>query len=293
MRSNQSLMIKIESKINYSYATIKVTQSRINKGLIAIPVSLVRWFPDHKTTIRVFLDESAVLHTKSYSPYTGSTRECRIGGMAEWYKENQLKDGDEIVVQLIDRKHFIYRLVPEQKFLLKTQELQNSLDKAKDENEASEKIISLAKWADFDKEKVILSEYHRLVKDQPIKDLPIKERRYINRSSNRAKEVVPPNVRVLLEDLYHGHCQVCDFWFLKMDSKPYFEVHHINPSQGHHPTNLIVVCGNCHNLFEFANVKNEFNNGWLSSVSFNNKSYPVTQVFLKTRWEESFKQLYI
>lgn len=281
-------MIKIESKINYSYATIKVTQSRIDKGLIAIPVSLVRWFPDHKTTIKVFLDESAVLHNKSYSPYTSSTRECRIGGMAEWYKENKLKDGDEIVVQLIDKKHFIYRLVPEQKFLLKTQELQSSLDKAESENEASEKIITLANWADLEKKIVVLGEYHRL-----IKSTPIKERRYMNKYSNRVKEDVPPNIRVLLGELYQGHCQVCDFWFLKKDNKPYFEIHHINPTQGHHPINLVVVCGNCHNQFEFANVRNEFTgNSWLTTVSFNNKPYPVNQIFLKTRWEESFKQLY-
>lgn len=282
-------MIKIESKINYSYATIKVTQSRIDKGLIAIPVSLVQWFPDHKTTIKVFLDESAVLNNKSYSPYTSSTRECRIGGMAEWYKENKLKDGDEIVVQLIDKKHFIYRLVPEQKFLLKTQELQSSLDKAESENEASEKIITLANWADLEKKKVVLGEYHRL-----IKSTPIKERRYMNKYSNRIKEDVPPNIRVLLGELYQGHCQVCDFWFLKKDNKPYFEIHHINPDQGHHPINLVVVCGNCHNQFEFANVRNEFTaNSWLTTVSFNNKPYPVNQIFLKTRWEESFKQLYI
>lgn len=281
-------MIKLESKINYSYATIKVTQSRINKGLIAIPVSLVRWFPDYKTTIRVFLDESAVLHTKSYSPYTGSTRECRIGGMAEWYNKNKLKDGDEIVVQLIDKKHFIYRLVPEQKFLLKTQELQSGLDNAEDENDASEKIISLANWADLDKNEVILSEYNRL-----IKAMPVEERQYINKPSNKAKESVPPNIRVLLEEVYHGHCQVCDFWFLKKDNRPYFEIHHIKPSQGHHPTNLVIVCGNCHNQFEFANVRDEFNNGWLTTVSFNDKPHPVNQIFLKTTWKSSFKQLYI
>ena len=281
-------MVRVESKINYSYATIKATQSRIDKGLIAIPVSLVQWFPDHRTTIQVFLDESAVLYPKSYSPYTSSTRECRIGGMAEWYNKNKLKDGDEIVVQLIDKKRFVYRLVPEQKFLLKTQELQSGLDKAEDENDASEKIISLANWADLDKKEVVLSEYNRL-----IKAMPVKERQYINKPSGKTKDSVPTNARVLLEELYQGHCQVCDFWFLKKDNRPYFEIHHINPTQGHHPMNLIVVCGNCHNQFGFANVKNEFNKGWLTIVSFNDKPSPVNQIFLKTKWEESFKQLYI
>lgn len=281
-------MIKSKSKINYSYATIKVTKSRIEKGLVAIPVSLAKWFPDHNTTIEVFLEESAASQTKNYSSYTSSTRECRIGGMSEWYEENKLKDGDEIVVQLIDKEHFIYRLVPEQKFLLKTQELQNSLDKAENEKEASKEIINLAKWADLDKKKVVLSEYRRLIETSPIEG-----RRYANKYSNKAKEDVPPNTRVLLEELYEGHCQVCDFWFLKKDNEPYFEIHHIDPAQGHHPMNLVVVCGNCHNQFEYANTREEFNNGWLTAVSFNNKPYTVNQIFLKARWEGAFKHLYI
>lgn len=44
-----------KSQINYSYTTIKVTQSRINKGLIAIPVTLANWFPGHNDTIQVYL----------------------------------------------------------------------------------------------------------------------------------------------------------------------------------------------------------------------------------------------
>ncbi len=287
MKLNQQL-IKSKSKINYSYATIKVTKSRIEKGLVAIPVSLAKWFPDHNTSIEVFLEESAASQTKNYSSYNSSTRECRIGGMSEWYEENKLKDGDEIVVQLIDKEHFIYRLVPEQKFLLKTQELQNSLDKAENEKEASKEIINLAKWADLDKKKVVLSEYRRLIETSPIEG-----RRYANKYSNKAKEDVPPNTRVLLEELYEGHCQLCDFWFLKKDNEPYFEIHHIDPVQGHHPMNLVVVCGNCHNQFEYANTRKEFNNGWLTAVSFNNKPYTLNQIFLKARWEGAFKQLYI
>lgn len=281
--------IKIKSTIDYSYATIKITQSRINKGLIAIPVSLVEWFPKNNAHIRVYLDDSLVPQIKNYSSYSSTTRECRIGGMAEWFKENKIKDGDEIVVQLIDKNQFIYRLIPEQKFLLKTQELQHSLDKSKTDSDASDKIISIAEWTEVDKKKVVLNEYHRL-----IKTMPVKERRYVNRASNKAKEDVSSNLRVLLEDIYEGHCQVCDFWFLKRDDRPYFEIHHINPAQGNDPQNLVVVCANCHRQFEFANVKADFNqDSWLIGVSFNSKPYDVNQVILTTKWEESFKQIYI
>lgn len=281
--------IRIKSAIDYSYATIKITQSRINKGLIAIPVSLAKWFPKNNAPTRVFLGDSNVPQIKNYSSYSSTTKECRIGGMAEWFKENKFKGEDEIVVQLIDKSQFIYRLIPEQKFLLKTQKLQHSLDKSKTDSEATNKIISIAEWTEVDKEKVVLNEYHRL-----INTIPVRERQYVNRYSNKAKEYVPSNLRVLLEDIYKGHCQVCDFWFLKRDDRPYFETHHINPSQGNNPHNLVVVCANCHRQFEHANVKTDFNqDGWLIGVSFNSKPYDVNQIILTTKWEGSFKQIYI
>jgi len=41
-------MKTIESKLPFNYKTIRVTQSRINKGLLAIPVSLIDYFPKRK-----------------------------------------------------------------------------------------------------------------------------------------------------------------------------------------------------------------------------------------------------
>ena len=79
-----SQVIRSKSQINYDYMTIKMTQSRINKGLIAIPVSLTKWFPMHSCTIHAYLDDSPILQPKTYSPYESSTRECRIGGMKAW-----------------------------------------------------------------------------------------------------------------------------------------------------------------------------------------------------------------
>lgn len=74
-------MITVESPINYNYATVKITQSRIKKGLIAIPVSLAKWFPDSNTRLHVYLDDSPSSEVKNYSSFKSTTRECRIGGM--------------------------------------------------------------------------------------------------------------------------------------------------------------------------------------------------------------------
>ncbi|MDI6800565.1 MAG: HNH endonuclease signature motif containing protein [Thermodesulfovibrionales bacterium] len=281
-------MLKIKSPTNYNYATVKITQSRLNKGLIAIPVSLAKLFPDSITRLHVYLDDSPAPEVKTYSSYTSATRECRIGGMAEWFRRSKIKDGDEIVIQMIDKEQSIYRIIPEHNFIVKTHEIQKNLDNAKNETAAKEEIIHLSKWTGIENKKVVLSEFLRLTKD-----IPHEERRYINKRSNKARENVPFNLRTLLTEVYHGHCQVCDFWFLKKDNGPYFEIHHVNPLLSNNPRNLVIVCANCHRQFEYANVRQEFNNdNWLIKVHFNNKIYPVNQIILKTKIEESFKQLH-
>ena len=282
-------VIRTKSQINYSYATIRITQSRIDKGLIAIPVALAEWFPDHNESIQVYLDDSPVLQTKHYSSYASSTRECRIGGARQWFQKNNINNGDEIVIQFIDKEHFIYRLIPERNFISTTQELQRSFDDAENEQEASAKITTLAHWTHLDNSKVVFNEYYRLINTSPSK-----ERRHIEKSLTRARESVPANLRTLLGDIYRGHCQVCDFWFLKRDKQPYFEIHHLDPLKGHHPQNVLVVCGNCHNQFEYATVQQEFNEErWLINVSFNESMYPVTQAVLMRKMEVFSKELFI
>jgi hypothetical protein len=289
MKDKSSGTIRSKSPINYRYATIRITQSRIDKGLIAIPVALAQWFPDHNETVQVYLNDSPVSHTKNYSSYSSSTREFRIGGVREWFQQNQIKSGDEIVIQFIDKERFVYRLIPERNFILKTQELQYSFDTSKTEQQALGEITTLAQWTDLDKGKVVFNEYYRLANT-----LPLNEREYIKKGASRARESVPANLRILLRDIYKGHCQICDFWFLKRDKEPYFEIHHLDPLKGHHPKNLLVVCGNCHNQFEHAEVKQEFDDDWwLLKVYFNEKMYSVNQAMLSMKVEGFFKELFI
>lgn len=287
MKEEPPNVISSVSRIPYSYTAIRVTKSRIDKGLIAIPVALADRFPERNTTIQVYLDDSPQPMFKKYSSYNSSTRECRIGGIGDWFLRNNVRSEDEIVIQFIDEEHFVYRLIPERKFVFQTTELQKNFDKVKSEEEASENIVALVQWTHLQKEKVALSEYRRL-----IDSMPILNRRYIPRLSNRARESVPANLRLLLEYIYHGHCQVCDFRFLKADGRPYFEVHHLCPENGHHPKNLVVVCGNCHNQFENANVKRDLDDSLLIRVSFNETVYSVRQALLEIKPEPYFKHLF-
>lgn len=287
--NKSSKVIRSISSINYNYATIKITQSRIDKGLIAIPVTLAKYFPDHNDTIQVYLNDSPISQTKHYSSYNSSTHECRIGGVKQWLQKNNIKNGDEIVIHFLDKKHFIFRLIPERNFILKTKDLQYSFDNSESEKDASGKIETLAQWTQLDKSKVVFNEYYRL-----INTMPSIERSFIKKSSNRSRESTPSNLRTLLTDIYKGHCQICDFWFLKRDKEPYFEIHHLNPLNGHHPKNLLLVCGNCHNQFEHANIKQEFDSGsWLIKVYFNERLYSVKQIISIMKIEGFFKELFI
>ena len=291
MRSKLSKTMKTRSKINYNYQTVKTSQSRINRGLIALPRSLAEtdWFPDYNTIIQVYLGNSLIPEDKNYTSYTSSTNESRIGGMADWFNTNNIRDGDEIVIQLIDEQEHIYRLITENDFIIKTKKLQDGFDNSQDEDEALDGVVQLADWTELDKSKVALNEYRRLVDT-----MPSRKREYVSRQSNQTRERTPHNLRVLLGEIYQGHCQVCDFTFLKKDGNPYFEVHHIDRAEGHQPQNLIVVCANCHRQFDFANVDHTFNNeGWLTKVNFNQSFYDINQVLLNSRIEDFMKQTHI
>lgn len=281
-------MVRTKSQINYTYATIKITQSRIDKGLLAIPVTLSDHLPGHNETVQVYLNDSPESQSKQYSSYNSSTRECRIGGMREWFQQNNIKSGDEIVIQFIDEQHYVYRLIPERNFILQTRDLQDDFDNSTTERQAAEKITTLSKWTHLDKNDVIFNEFFRLT------NASIKEREYVARSSSRARESVPSNLRILLENIYKGHCQVCDFHFIRKDLRPYFETHHLNPLKGHHTKNIVVVCGNCHNQFEHSDVQQEFNNDcWLVNVSFNRNVHPVKQAISDREMGDFFKDLFI
>jgi hypothetical protein len=287
--SQEAAVVRSGSQINYSYATIRLTQSRIDKGLIAIPTALAGWFPNHNADIQVYLNDSPTSQSKRYSSYSGSTKECRIGGVRQWFEENHLQSGDEIVVQLINKQDLTYRLIPERDFIGTTQRLQTDFDNSTDESQASEELVRLSEWTNVEKSSVALNEFRRLIARSP----PGERQRTTRRLSN-ARESTPPSLRTLLGHLYQGHCQVCDFWFLKRNSEPYFEIHHLDARGGHHPKNLIVVCGNCHNQFEYADVAPELNDEqWLIGVYFNRTLHQVNQIVLTTKMPSFSKELFV
>lgn len=267
-------MQKITSKIPFNYKTIKLTQSRLNKGLLAIPVSLIDYFPKQKGKIYVAIGMSGEVRAKTFTPYTSSSRECRIGGMRDFYEKFDLKDGDEIVVQLLDTNK--YRILTEKQLEDAVKEAERKFDKSKSEDTASSQLNAIARFANTTPKETLWSEYSRLTK------MEIQERRQKVAKPREIKESAPPSIRKLLTGIYEGRCQITGFGFLMKNGKPYFEIHHIKPELGNHIKNILVVSPNTHAQFTYAFVEEYFDDdGWLRRVKFNDKTFTVNHLIDK------------
>lgn len=267
-------MQKTTSKIPFNYKTIKVTQSRLNKGLLAIPISLIDYFPKQKGKIYITTGINDKVSTKSFTPYTSSSRECRIGGMRDFYEKFNLKDGDEIVVQILDTNK--YRILTEKQFENMVKGTEKEFDESESEAVASSKLEAISKIVNATQKETLWSEYSRLTK------MEINERKQKILKSREVKESAPPSIRKLLTEIYDGKCQITGFGFLMKSGKPYFEVHHIKPDLGNHIKNILVVSSNIHAQFTYAFVKEFFDNdGWLRRVKFNDKMFVVNHIIDK------------
>jgi hypothetical protein len=266
-------MKKSKTKIPFDYITVKTTKSRIEKGLLAIPVSLVDLFP--KTATKIFLlNEFGKEEAKSFTPYKSSSRECRIGGLKEFYTKNKIKDGEELVIQLLDNDKF--KIIPENIFEKQISELELQLDKSTNENEVEKHIKKLSKIANKTSDDVIKSEFVRLAKQEIIQ----RKTRIVPKI--KIKENVPVSLRKILLELYSGKCQVSNFTFLMKNGNPYFEIHHIEPHKGNHFKNLLVVSPNVHEQFAHAKLEQFFDkDNWLREVKFNEQTHSVFQIIDK------------
>jgi len=263
-------MKKIKSQIPFDYITIKITKSRIDKGLLAIPVSLVDLFP--KSATKIFLiNEKGNGETKSFTPYNSSSRECRIGGLKEFYTINKIKDGDELVIQLLDDDKF--KIIPEKIFEKQVLDLETKIEKSNNEKETDKFLNKLSQITNKSSIEVLKSEFVRLSNEK----ISVRKSKEVPKS--KINENVPSSIKKILLGLYDGKCQVSGFTFLMRNGNPYFEIHHIEPTIGNYFKNLLVVSSNVHSQFTYANLEQGFDKeGWLRNVKFNTQSYKVFQI---------------
>ncbi len=264
-------MKTIQSKLPFNYKTIRVTKSRIAKDLLAIPISLKDHFPQNKTAVYVSFGADLEERPLAFTPYTSSSGECRIGGMREFYHRFQVRDGDELVLQILGDKK--YRIFTEKQFEDSIKTMETALDKSTNDDEAGHELEKISQITNTDLHETVLSEYYRLSTND------FEERGRQKPSSVTRRAGIPANIRKVLAEIYAGKCQVTQFGFLMKNGKPYFQVHHIDPQLGNHLKNILVVSPNIHALFTYAHVGHyRDDEGWLRRVKFNNDEYDVFHI---------------
>src|SRR5713101_999553 len=82
--------------------TIYATDSRISKGLLAIPRRLSREFPATKGKILVVFDDGIRVEPKIYVPYNPKIKECRVFGLSRWFSRHGIVAGDAITITVED-----------------------------------------------------------------------------------------------------------------------------------------------------------------------------------------------
>lgn len=191
--------------------------------------------------------------------------------MRDFYEKCKLKDGDEIVVQLLDVNK--YRILTEKQFEDMVRRAEKAFDKSENENVAKSQLDIISKIANITLKETMWSEYSRL------SQMEIQKRKYKTTRPRETRESTSPSIRKLLTEIYDGKCQITGFGFLMKNGKPYFEIHHIKPELGNHIKNILVVSPNVHAQFTYAFVEEIFDNdGWLRQVKFSDKIFKVKHI---------------
>ena len=278
---------KINSTIEYNYLTIKVTKSRIYKGLLSIPVSLIDVFPHKKQKIKVYFDDNKNYLELNFTPYSSSSRECRIGGMKEWFNLHKVSNNEELVIQIIEEDKYEFRLFTEKQYLHTIKLLRNKFDYSYDDIASTENINKLAAISNINQSTVIENEFYRLSKQSD------SNRNFAIVALKKSKESVPYSIRKILGEIYKGKCQLSNFTFIQKNGNPYFEIHHIKENKGNYLKNLLVVSPNIHAQFTYSKKKEYFcENGWLRKVKFNEKEFNVNQFISEIDKKKFIKEVH-
>jgi 5-methylcytosine-specific restriction endonuclease McrA len=253
---------------------IRASASRLDKGLLAVPQRFKGWFPAERGQIQIVFDDEEAAKTLTFHPYDATTKEIRIFGLRNWYSKREVRQGELISITLEDREQRLYRIALE-RYVRERQEgvARQRLQDAGTDAEAEQQLTILGRLARKRPREVAQEELLRIVQQSARQPRP----RVLPAVAER-REGVPAGTRVLLRELHDGKCQICSFTFEKRNGEPYFEIHHLDPRIGHHPTNLLVVCPNCHAQLEHAMLGDfRWAGHWLVGLSINGKRLSVRQ----------------
>ena len=126
--------------------TIRVSASRLDKGLLAIPQKFKNWFPGEKSQIRVIFDDEDNARTLTFQPYDPVVKENRIFGLKNWFSTRDIREGDLISVTLEDLNGRLYRIELD-RFVRERKEQKSRLrlQAAATDSEAAEELAELSR----------------------------------------------------------------------------------------------------------------------------------------------------
>jgi 5-methylcytosine-specific restriction endonuclease McrA len=254
--------------------TIRASSSRLEKGLLAIPQKFKNWLPPEKGQLQVVFDDEDKPQALTFHPYDPTVKESRIFGLSRWFSKRGVNEGDLISITFEDPQRRLYRIALD-RYVRERQEqkARRNLQAAQTDSEASQELNALSRLTRKRPREVAQEELLRIAQRSVRRTRP-----RVFPGAVERHEGVPSGIRVLLRELHDGKCQLCSFTFEKRNGEPYFEVHHLDPDVGHHPSNLLVVCPNCHAQFEHATVTDfKWVGGWLVGVTINGKRISVRQ----------------
>jgi 5-methylcytosine-specific restriction endonuclease McrA len=254
--------------------TIRASSSRLEKGLIAIPQRFNDRFPRERGPIQIVFDDEQEPRALTFHPYDPVVKESRIFGLGHWFSRRGVREGDQISITLEDVSRRLYRIALDRYVREREEEkTREKLHAARTDSEAEQEIDALSRMTKRRPRAVAHDELTRIALESIRRPRP-----KIPPGAAERHEGVPSGIRVLLRELHDGKCQLCSFTFEKPNGEPYFEVHHLDPEIGHHPTNLLVLCPNCHAQFERATVTDfRWVGNWLVGVTINGKRFSIRQ----------------
>lgn len=254
--------------------TIRVSASRLEKGFLAVPQKFGDWFPSAKGEIQVVFDDEEKTKGLTFHPNGPDVKENRIFGLGHWFSKRGVREGDLISITLEDRDRQLYRIALD-RFIREReeQEARQKLEAAQTDSEAEQELSTLSRLTRKRPRGLAQEELLRIAQESVRRPRP-----RISPGAAERHEGAPSAIRVLLRELHDGKCQLCFFTFEKRNGEPYFEIHHLDPEIGHHPSNLLVLCPNCHAQFEHATVTDfKWAGNWLVGATINGKRVAVQQ----------------
>lgn len=231
-------------------------------------------FPGERGPIQIVFDDEDKTRPLTFQPYDPVAKETRIFGLGPWFSKRGVREGDLITITLEQVNKRLYRIALD-RYVRERQEEEARLrlETAKTDSEANQELTALSRLTAKRQRRQAQEELIRIAQESPRKSRPTVPPGAVERH-----EGVPSGIRVLLREVHSGRCQVCSFTFQKRNGEPYFEVRHLDPDVGHHPTNLLVLCPNCHAQFEHATVTDyRWADNWLVGVAINGKHVTVRQ----------------